>query len=128
MSYVKMNAIGDIVVLHPKGEYTGGDETDELAIAMEEAFEAGGRKLVVNLHNVSYLNATAINYMLEASKGLTQRSGRLVLSNVQDRMHAIFLEAKLILDFETYDTEKEAITSFSDWVAPEPLKTTNGTS
>jgi anti-sigma B factor antagonist len=109
MRRVNSKTVGDIVVLYPKGMYTGGDETDALKITMGELFEDGARKMVVNLHDVSYLNSTALGVLLEAREGLAKHRGRIILTNVQDRINAIFLETKLILVFDTFDTEKEAI-------------------
>lgn len=116
MSYLKNKAVGDVLVVYPKGELTGGDETNELMFVLEEAYEKGTRKVVVNLHDVTYLNSTALGVLIAARQGLQKHNGRITLSNVHDRIHTIFLETKLTLVFDTYDTEQEAIESFKTGV------------
>lgn len=118
MASVKSRNVDDVVVLSLNGMFTGGEETDQLAAALDKAFVAGTRKVVVNLKDATYLTSMSIGVFLQARHGFLKHGGRIVLSNVSDRINAVFLITKLILVFETFDDEAEALASFEGWVAP----------
>jgi len=46
-----------IVILSPKGNFVGGDETDELKATIRKYSDADNKKLVINLGDVLYLTA-----------------------------------------------------------------------
>ena len=123
---VKVKVLDDIVVIYAKGMFTGGKETDELEHALDTAYVEGFKKVVVNLKNATYMSTPGISALVKARKGFMEAGGRVVLSNVNDRINQVFVVTKLILVFETYETEAEAIESFEDWVAPEAEEVVTG--
>ena len=58
MASIKSTELTDkgIDILEPKGNFVGGDETDELRDTIKKYSEEGNKKLLIDLGNVLYLN------------------------------------------------------------------------
>ncbi|MBS1912459.1 MAG: STAS domain-containing protein [Bacteroidetes bacterium] len=108
-SKVKTALLGQIWLVEPRGEFVGGDETDELRTALDEANKAGATKLLVDLAGVSYLNSTALGVLIAGHTSFTKRGAEIVLCNVSDNIRNIFVITKLTLVFTIYESRDEAL-------------------
>jgi anti-sigma B factor antagonist len=70
---------GNILVLELKGNFVGGDETDELQSEIKKAAEMGNLKLVIDLGEVAYLNSSALGVLISAHANYTKRGGKIKL-------------------------------------------------
>ncbi len=104
---------GDIAVIEPRGELTGGDETVDLRRTIEELIKEDNKRLVIDLSKVHYLNSSALGVLAWAHTNYAKREGKIVLSNVEKNIKNIFVITKLSLVFETYQDQREAVASFS---------------
>ncbi|MBZ0204440.1 MAG: STAS domain-containing protein [Ignavibacteria bacterium] len=115
-SHVKETSLQDgrIIVLKLKGNFVGGDETDELQNSIKKLSEEGNLKLVIDLGEVAYLNSSALGVLISAHANYTKRGGKVKLCQLNKNIENLFVITKLSLIFDTYQSEMEAVAGFSD--------------
>lgn len=109
---MKQRQVGDIVILWPKGYFTGGDETEELERHIKSLTESGNKHLVINCEETNHIDVTALGVLISEHSNYVRRSGNLVFCCVDKRIENIFVTTKLSLVFNVYATEELAIASF----------------
>jgi len=112
MKHLKVDHHGDVVVVTPHGYLVGGDETEEFRAFFSELDAAGRNKVVVNLMETTHLNSTALGAFNEARAKFARRGARIRLCHLNDRIQNALVITRLGLEFEVYDTEREAVESF----------------
>lgn len=114
-SHIKETSLqdGKIVVLQLKGNFVGGDETDELQNYIKKLADSGNKKLVIDLGEVSYLNSSALGVLISAHTNYTKREGKIKLCQLNKNLENLFVITKLSLIFDTYPSEMEAVAGFS---------------
>ena len=105
---IKMELKGEIAIVAPKGSLVGGEETDELRSAVSQLLEKGNTKLVVDLGGVDYMNSTAIGALVSAHTSYANRSGKVILCNVNKKITNIFIVTKLSMIFQIEETAADA--------------------
>lgn len=115
MSSIKITEIKDkdIIVIAPKGNFVGGDETDELRDTIKKLSDEGNKKLVIDLGEVLYLNSTALGVLISAHANYSKREGKIKLCQLNKNLENLFVITKLALIFDSYPSQEEAIQSFS---------------
>ena len=106
---VKASTENGVKVLAPRGEFTGGDETDELRNALAAEAESGAQSLLIDLENTTYLNSTALGVLIAAHTSFTKRGLRLGLCNVSKNIENLFVITKLVLVFNVYGSREEGL-------------------
>jgi anti-sigma B factor antagonist len=114
MASIKVTELTDkgIVILQPKGNFVGGDETDELREAIKKYSELTNKKLIIDLGDVLYLNSTALGVLISAHANYSKREGKIKLCQLNKNLENLFVITKLALIFDSYPTQEEAIKSF----------------
>jgi anti-sigma B factor antagonist len=105
---------GNILVLELKGNFVGGDETDDLQAEIKKAAESGNLKLVIDLGEVAYLNSSALGVLISAHANYTKRGGKIKLCQLNKNLENLFVITKLSLIFDSYPSQIEAIAGFSE--------------
>ncbi len=111
---MKQKQAGSIAILTPKGYLVGGDETDELEKAIRDLADQGKKNLVVNLGETQHVNSTALGVLITGHTTFARRGGQMKLCSVDKRIQNIFVITKLSLVFDVYDSEEQAIASFTE--------------
>lgn len=109
MSQIKMEAQIGGVILHLKGQFIGGEETDQLRDILKEIASQQKNKLIINLEKTSYLNSTALGVLISAHSNFVKREGKIVLCHLDKSLENIFVITKLIQVFTIEDTLDSAI-------------------
>jgi anti-sigma B factor antagonist len=105
---------GKIRVLKLKGNFIGGDETDELQNTIKKLSDEGNLYLVIDLGDVAYLNSSALGVLISAHANYAKRNGKIKLCQLNKNIENLFIITKLSLIFETYPSEIEAVASFAE--------------
>jgi anti-sigma B factor antagonist len=113
LSKVRTLSENGVKVLALRGEFTGGDETDELRNALAGAAEGGTASLLIDLADVTYLNSTALGVLIAAHTSFTKRGARLGLCNVSKNIENLFVITKLVLVFNVYGSRDEGVAALS---------------
>jgi anti-sigma B factor antagonist len=116
MSSIKKTLLagGKLIVLELKGNYVGGDETDELRTEIKRLSDEGNLKLVIDLGEVAYLNSSALGVLISAHANYAKRGGKIKLCQLNKNIENLFVITKLSLIFDSYTSQVEAIASFSE--------------
>ncbi len=110
---VRRKEVGTITVLSLKGSFFGDSETEELQKAIGDEAAAGNLRLVMNLTDCQTLNSIAIGALMRGFANYRGRGGEIKLCGLGKRIKDIFTMTKIILVFEHYETEEEAIAAFA---------------
>ena len=106
--------IGDVVVVDVSGKITLGDGGDMvLKDKMRSLIQQGKTKILLNLGDVSYVDSAGLGEIVQAYGTVTKTGGALKLVNTTKRIKDLLAITKLLTVFETFDSEAEAVTSFS---------------
>jgi anti-anti-sigma factor len=102
--------IGGIIV-HLKGKFIGGDETEELRNTLKELSDQEVDAAIIDLEKVTYLNSTALGVLISAHASFAKRNAKIILANVAKSIENLFVITKLTLVFPIHETLEEAIKS-----------------
>jgi anti-sigma B factor antagonist len=106
--------IGDVVIVDVSGKITLGDGSDQvLKDKMRSLVQQGHTKLLLNLGDVSYVDSAGLGEIVQSYATVNKNGGALKLLNVTKRIKDLLSITKLLTVFETFDSEAEAVTSFS---------------
>lgn len=106
--HVKSSRSGDAVVVQPTGDVdlTG---SPILRAELRKAAAEPGKKLVVDLAAVPYMDSSGVATLVEALQ-LARKSGKaLVVSGLSARVQSIFAIAKLEMVFKIVATVEDAL-------------------
>ncbi|HPO63661.1 MAG TPA: STAS domain-containing protein [Candidatus Kapabacteria bacterium] len=113
MSQVKLEEQIGGAILHLKGQFVGGEETDHLRATLTEIAQKNESRLIVDLEKTTYLNSTALGVLIAAHANFAKRNGQIVLCNVSKSIENIFVITKLTLVFPIFASIDEAIKTIS---------------
>ena len=106
--------VGDVVIVDVSGKITLGDGGDQaLKDKMRSLVQQGHTKLLLNLGDVSYVDSAGLGEIVQSYATVNKNGGALKLLNVTKRLKDLLSITKLLTVFETFDSEPEAVTSFS---------------
>ena len=109
LKHTHVKRLNGTVVIKPHGDLTGGDETDELEMLVDQLDAEGVKCLVINLSAVRIMNSLALSRVIRAHIKFTKRGARVLLCNLENRIEAVFVVAKLSMLFPVYPDENAAI-------------------
>jgi anti-anti-sigma factor len=101
--------LGNVCVLTPKRNLTGGEETRVLAQAIDEVTASGVTKVVVDLGKISWANSMGLAGLQRARLVCNDRNAWFVLARVGTRIKNLMLTTRLVILFDTFDTLEEAV-------------------
>ena len=101
--------IRDLTILDLQGNIMFEDGDLELRSAIGSVLESGGKKVVLNMGEVPYLDSAGLSELVRSFVAVNKRGGRVVLFDLTRKVHDLLSIAKLLTIFETFDSEAEAI-------------------
>jgi anti-sigma B factor antagonist len=110
---IKERAIGDVIVLDLKGRITLGEGDEILREQVSSLLTKGHKKLILNLADVPYIDSAGLGEVVRTYTTVSRQGGSLKLLNLTKRITDLLSITKLLTVFETYDSESEAVRSFS---------------
>lgn len=109
MSQVKVEEQIGGAIVHLRGQFIGGPETDELKEVLKKFSEQQENNLIIDLQNVTYLNSTALGVLISSHANFVKRNGKIILCNVSKSIENIFVITKLTLVFTIAENIEEAL-------------------
>ena len=106
-------SVGDVMVLDIKGKITLGEGDEQLKDKVNSLVNQGQRKMVLNLAEVPYLDSAGLGEVVRAYTTVSRQGGSLKLLNLTKRITDLLSITKLLTVFETFDSENDAVQSFS---------------
>jgi anti-sigma B factor antagonist len=71
------------------------------------------KKIVLNLAEVPYIDSAGLGEVVRTYTTVSRQGGQLKLLNLTKRITDLLAITKLLTVFDTYDSETEAVRSFS---------------
>jgi anti-sigma B factor antagonist len=105
--------IGDVVVLDIKGRVQLGDGDEMLKDKVNSLLNQGRKKIVLNLADVPYIDSAGLGEVVRTFTTVSRQGGSLKLLNLTKRITDLLAITKLLTVFDTYDSEQDAVQSFS---------------
>ena len=105
--------VGDVVVLDIKGRVQLGEGDEMLKEKVNSLLNQGRKKLVLNLAEVPYIDSAGLGEVVRTFTTVSRQGGSLKLLNLTKRITDLLAITKLLTVFDTYDSEQEAVQSFS---------------
>jgi anti-sigma B factor antagonist len=105
--------VSDVTVLDLTGKMTLGEGDELLKVTINNLLAAGSKKIVLNLGGVPYIDSAGLGEVVRTHTTVSRQGGSLKLLNLTKRIEDLLSITKLLTVFDTYDSEAEAIKSFS---------------
>ena len=110
---IEERSAGDVTVLDLKGKMTLGEGDELLKDKINSLVQQGHRKIVLNLEGVPYIDSAGLGEIVRTYTTIGRQGGSLKLLNLTKRITDLLSITKLLTVFETYDSEADAVRSFS---------------
>ena len=110
---IEERAVGDVVVLDLKGKITLGEGDELLKDKVNSLVNQGHKKVILNLAEVPYIDSAGLGEVVRTYTTVSRQGGSLKLLNLTKRITDLLSITKLLTVFETFESENEAVRSFS---------------
>jgi anti-sigma B factor antagonist len=111
---IEQSIVGDVAVVRVGGEITLGKGGDViLKDKINSLLQQGHRKLLLDLGGVNYVDSAGLGQLVQVHATTTRQGGVLKLLNVTKRIHDLLVVTKLLVVFDSFDNEAEALASFT---------------
>ena len=105
--------VSDVTVLDLKGKMTLGEGDEMLKDKINSLLASGKKKLLLNLEAVPYIDSAGLGEVVRTYTTVSRQGGSLKLLNLTKRIEDLLSITKLLTVFDTYESEADAIKSFS---------------
>ena len=110
---IEERAVGDVLILDVKGRITLGEGDELLKDKVNSLLNQGQKKIVLNLAAVPYIDSAGLGEIVRTDTTVSRQGGNLKLLNLTKRITDLLAITKLLTVFETYESENDAVQSFS---------------
>ena len=110
---IQERTLQDVVVLDLRGKLTIGEGDELLKERISNLIQQGHRNLLLNLEGVPYVDSAGLGEIVRTYTTVSRQGGKLKLVNLTKRITDLLAITKLLTVFETYESEDEAVKSFS---------------
>ena len=104
---------GDVTVLDLEGKVTIGEGSVTLRNAIRRLLGEGKNKILLNLAGVGYIDSSGIGELVSSFTAVKKEGGTLKLLNLTQKIQDLLAITKLLTVFDVYDSEADALSSFS---------------
>jgi len=109
---IETRTVGDVYILDCSGKITLGEGTMAVRNTVRDILKNGGRKIILNLSDVNYIDSSGIGELVSSFTTVTNQGGKLKLLNLTKKIQELLAITKLLTVFSVYDNEQAAIASF----------------
>lgn len=110
---IEERIVGAVTILDLKGKLVLGDGDALLKDKIHSLINQGKKQLILNLADVPYVDSAGIGEIVRTHTTVTRGGGSLKLLNVTKRIHDLLVITKLLTVFDSFDSESEALASFT---------------
>ncbi len=109
---IETRTVSDVTIMDIHGKITIGEGSAEIRNHVRDLLQAGRKKILLNMGNVSYVDSSGIGELVSSFTTVTNQGGQLKLLNLTKKLHELLAITKLLTVFDTFDDEAEAVGSF----------------
>jgi len=111
--HIEERSVEGVIVLYVRGKITLADGDQLLKDKINSLVNKGHTKILLNLAAVPYIDSAGLGEIVRTYTTVSRQGGRLKLVNLTNRINDLLSITKLLTVFETFDSESEAVRSFS---------------
>jgi anti-sigma B factor antagonist len=105
--------IGDVAIVDVSGRITLGEGNIMLREIVRELVEKGNNKILLNLHDVGYVDSSGVGELVKTYTTVRNQGGQLKLLNPSKRVSDLLQVTRLASAFDIQADEASAIQSFT---------------
>jgi anti-sigma B factor antagonist len=109
---IENRTVGDVHILDCSGKIMLGEGTMAVRNSVREVLKNGGKKIVLNLGDVNYIDSSGIGELVSSFTTVANQGGQLKLLNLTKKIQELLAITKLLTVFQVYDDERAALASF----------------
>ena len=110
---IEERVVGNVTILDLKGKVTLGEGDEVLKDKINSLIQQDRKRLLLNLEGVPYIDSAGLGEIVRTYTTVSRQGGSLKLLNLTKRITDLLSITKLLTVFETFDSEKDAVGSFS---------------
>ena len=110
---IDTRAADGVTILDIHGKITIGEGSAEIRNTVRDLLQAGRKKILLNMEDVSYVDSSGIGEMVSSFTTVTNQDGQLKLLHLTKKLRELLAITKLLTVFDSYTDEGEALSSFS---------------
>jgi len=95
------------------GRIVLGEESQALRVKLKSLVAEGKKKVVLNMDNIKYIDSAGLGILVAAHVSAKLQGASLKLSNLGSKFREVLQITKLFTVFDVYNTEADAVASFS---------------
>src|SRR5271157_4045009 len=95
------------------GRIVLGEESNALREKVKSMMAAGKKKIVLNMDNITFIDSAGLGTLVAAHHSVKTQGASLRLCHLGSKFQEVLQITKLMTIFEVYNTEAEAVASFS---------------
>jgi anti-sigma B factor antagonist len=113
MLQIGQRVVNGVTILDLKGKITLGEGDELLKKEIDSLIQKDQKKLLLNLEGVPYIDSAGLGEIVRTYTTVSRQGGKLKLLNLTKRIQDLLAITKLLTVFETYESEPDAVKSFS---------------
>jgi anti-sigma B factor antagonist len=102
-----------VVILDIDGKTISGPDSEVFQTTVQGVLDQNKKQVLINLEKVNWINSTGIGILISNFSLMEKQGGKLKLMHVSERIHNVLKITRLDTIFEYYETEDEAVRSFT---------------
>lgn len=111
---IKERVVDGVSVLDLSGKIVLGEGDGQVRERIKDLLSDGQKKILLNLGDVTYVDSAGLGALISSYTTTKREGGQLKLVNLTKRIQDLLAITKLITVFDTYDSEQEALDSYSN--------------
>jgi anti-sigma B factor antagonist len=112
MMDVTARVIGEVAVVDLSGQLASPETVSQFRSALKRLLDDGYTRILINLHDVPYLDSSGLGELLAAKKAALVAGAQLKMLRPGKRVYSLIAETGLSKVFECFQDEQAAIQSF----------------
>jgi anti-sigma B factor antagonist len=110
---IEERVVGNVTILDLKGKITLGEGDEALKDKINSLIHQNRKRILLNLEDVPYIDSAGLGEIVRTYTTVSRQGGQLKLVNLTKRITDLLSITKLLTVFETFDSESEALKSYS---------------
>ena len=110
---IEERIVNEVTILDLKGKITLGEGDEALKDKINSLILQNRKRILLNLEDVPYIDSAGLGEIVRTYTTVSRQGGSLKLLNLTKRITDLLSITKLLTVFETFDSENEAVRSFS---------------
>jgi anti-sigma B factor antagonist len=110
---IEERIVNDVTVLDLKGKITLGEGDEALREKINQLIGQNKKRILLNLAEVPYIDSAGLGEVVRTYTTVSRQGGQLKLVNLTKRIVDLLTITKLLTVFEAFDSEPEALKSYS---------------